>query len=182
MKLNELRNLVKEVIKEQQQADLSQHPNRSVASYFRVMLRQPPSRHQDLADLYDVMITAPESAIDRADELGFSSGLVKFHQRGLKGASPEDVPTGQELFVGAQEAAQVRKDAEAAAQAERNKIKVRDRGSFSKGRNYNIDATTEEEARAEHARDFGQFPGPSTLYLDPEGNYFVNADYGNLGT
>ncbi len=183
MKLNELRNLVKEVIKEQQEGDFTAHPNRSVVSFYKVMLRQPPSRHQDLADLFDVMITSPDSALDRADELGFSSGLVKFHQRGLKGVSPEDLPTGQELFAAAQEAAQVRKDAEAAAQAERDKIKVRDRGSFSKGRIYSLDATTEDEAKVEHWDLFqGQFPGPNTLYLDPEGNYFVHADYGNLGT
>lgn len=119
MKLNELRNLIKETIKEQQEADLSQHPNRSAASYFRVMLRQPPSRHQDLADLFDVMITSPESALDRADELGFSGGLVKFHQRGLKGASPEELPTGQELFAAAQAAAQARRAAEEKARAER---------------------------------------------------------------
>lgn len=180
MKLNELRSLIKEVIKEQQEGDFKNHPNRSVASYFRVMLRQPPSRHQNLADLYDIMVNAPESARDRAEEMGFTRGLVNFHQRGLKGDS--SLPTGQELFAAAQAAVQVRKDAEAAAQAERNKIKVRDRGSFSKGRIYNIDATTEEEARAEHGRDFGDFPGPSKLYLDSEGKYFVHADYGRLGT
>jgi hypothetical protein len=182
MKLNELRNLVKEVIKEQQEADLSKHPNRSVASYFRVMLRQPPSRHQDLADLWNDMISTDEDvdALATAAALGFTSGLVRFHQRGLKDA--KGLPSGEKLFTAAQKAAQVRKDAEVAAQAERNKIKVRDRGSFSKGRIYSIDATTEEEAQAEHARDFGQFPGPSTLYLDSEGNYFVHADYGNLGT
>jgi hypothetical protein len=186
MKLNELRNLVKEVIKEQQEGDFTQHTNRSVVSFYKVMLRQPPSRHQALADLYDIMVINKKAeAQDYAEEMGFSRGLVSFHQKGFKDTKGDpltDLPTGTQLLAAAQEAAQVRKDAEAAAQAERNKIKVRDRGSFSKGRNYNIDATTEEEARAEHARDFGQFPGPSTLYLDPEGNYFVNADYGNLGT
>ena len=117
MKLNELRNLIKETIKEQQEADLSKHPNRSVASYFRVMLRQPPSRHQDLGDLFDVMITSPDSAVARAEELGFNSGLVKFHLKGLK--DDPSLPTGQELFAAAQEAAQARKDAEEKARAER---------------------------------------------------------------
>ena len=119
MKLNELRSLIKEVIKEQQEGDFTTHPNRSVVSFYKVMLRQPPSRHQDLGDLFDVMITSPESALDRANELGFSSGLVKFHQRGLKGASPEELPTGQELFAAAQAAAQARRDAEEKARAER---------------------------------------------------------------
>ena len=119
MKLNELRNLIKDTIKEQQEGDLSKHPNKSVASYFRVMLRQPPSRHQDLADLYDIMISAPDSALDRAAELGFSRGLVNFHKRGLIGISPEDLPAGQELFAAAQAAAEARKDAEEKARAER---------------------------------------------------------------
>jgi len=117
MKLNELRNLIKEVIKEQQEADLSKHPNRGVASYFKVMLRQPPSRHQNLADLYDVMINDPESALALAKEMGFSSGLVKFHQRSLKGES--NLPTGKDLFNAAQAAAKARKDAEERARAEK---------------------------------------------------------------
>ena len=117
MKLNELRNLIKEVIKEQQETDLSKHPNRSVASYFKVMLRQPPSRHQNLADLYDIMISAPDSAPDRAEEMGFTRGLVKFHLRGLKDSA--GLPAGQELFAAAQAAAQVRRDAEEKARADR---------------------------------------------------------------
>ena len=117
MKLNELRNLIKEVIKEQQESDFSNHPNRSVASYFRAMLRQPPSRHQNLADLYDIMISAPDSALDRAEEMGFTRGLVKFHLRGLKDAS--GLPAGQELFAAAQAAAQARRDTEEKARAER---------------------------------------------------------------
>ena len=112
-----LKELIKEVIKEQQEVDLSNHPNRSVASYFKVMLRQPPSRHQNLADLYDIMISDPESAANRAEEMGFTSGLVKFHQRGLKDVT--GLPTGDDLFAAAQAAAQARKDAEEKARAER---------------------------------------------------------------
>ena len=118
MKLSELRSLIKEVIKEQQEGDFKNHPNRSVASFYKVMLRQPPARHQSLADLYDIMIINDKaSSQDRAEEMGFSRGLVSFHQRGLKGDS--NIPTGQELFAAAQAAAQARKDAEEKARAER---------------------------------------------------------------
>ena len=197
MKLNELRNLVKEVIKEQQEGDFTQHTNRSVISFFKLMLRNP-FYQSDLAELYQMMLdedmstlqareAAAAAFVKKHSDLGnndarrvFTPGMINFHRRGLYGAS--DVPKKDVLLAAAQAATQARKDAEAAAQAERNKIKVRDRGSFSKGRIYNIDATTEEEAKAEQKRDFGQFPGPNTLYLDPEGNYFVHADYKRLGT
>ena len=117
MKLNELQSLIKEVIKEQQEADLRNHPNRSVASYFRVMLRQPSAYHQQLADLYDIMIVSDKaSSQDRAEEMGFTRGLVGFHHKGLKGDS--NLPTGTQLLAAAQSAVQARKDAAAAAQAE----------------------------------------------------------------
>ena len=198
MKLNELRNLVKEVIKEQQEGDFTQHTNRSVVSFFKLMLRNP-FYQSDLAELYQTMLTqemdarqdreaAAAAIVKKHSDLGnndarrvFTPQMINFHRRGLFGAS--DVPKKDVLLAAAQAATQARKDAEAAAQAERNKIKVRDRGSFYKGRIYSLDATTEDEAKAEHWDLFqGQFPGPNTLYLDPEGNYFVHADYGNLGT
>jgi hypothetical protein len=114
-----LKELIKEVIKEQQEVDLSNHPNRSVASYFKVMLRQPPSRHWDLANLWDDMISTDPNvnALATAATLGFTSGLVKFHQRGLKDVT--GLPTGEDLFTAAQAAAQVRRDAEEKARAER---------------------------------------------------------------
>ena len=204
MKLNELRNLVKEVIKEQQEGDFTQHTNRSVVSFFKLMLRNP-FYQSDLAELYQMMLdedmstlqareAAAAAFVKKHSDLGnndarrvFTPGMINFHRRGLFGAS--DVPKKDDLLAAAQSATQARKDAEAAAQAERNKIKVakdpksvidsqlKRRGSSWAGE-MAPEGSTEEEAKAFFRDSLQGIPiWTSEVFVTPKGQFFIVYEY-----
>ena len=200
MKLNELRNLVKEVIKEQQEGDFTQHTNRSVISFFKLMLRNP-FYQSDLAELYQMMLdedmstlqareAAAAAFVKKHSDLGnndarrvFTPGMINFHRRGLFGAS--DVPKKDDLLAAAQSATQARKDAEAAAQAERNKIKVAKDPDSVIASQLKRNGATWQSARApkgsteKEAIDFlkakikGMPIWTSEVFVTPEGEFFI---------
>ena len=183
MKIDELKNLIFETMTDQEMVDYRQHPNRGVSLYYG-LLTKVKSQFLDLyLELYDIMVNDSAVALETAERLGIDPGIVKWHQKNL--APGGDLPTSGDL----QDALILRQqEREAALQRRREeerKIKAVDRASLKKGTGislYNIEATTEDEARKEWSEKFGRFPGKSQLYLDLEGNYFVWGDYGRLGT
>jgi hypothetical protein len=183
MKIDELKNLIFETIAEQTIVDYRQHPNRGVSAYYSLLARVKPQFLDLYLELYDVMVNEPSVALETAERLGIDSGVVKWHQKNL--ADGTGLPSSDDLHDALILRQQEREAALQKRRKEERKIKVVDPASLSTGPGkslYDIEATTEDEARKEWSEKFGRFPGKSQLYLDLEGNYFVWGDYGRLGT
>jgi hypothetical protein len=97
MKLEDLRKLVVETIKEQETTDYRRHPNRSFASYYSLLNRVKPEFLDIYIKLYDVMVNQPEAALAAAEELDIDSSVVQWHGKDL--ANDQSLPSGDDILL-----------------------------------------------------------------------------------